>query len=431
MGKRAAGGVQRKPAVRKKPAASDARAGPAVEQRAHKPGAVVSRGVRAVGWQLRNDKPAMRIWSVGGGVDALPFAMHLLGIAQPTIEVSVEPNLDAAHFQVRCASHNHVYHRPEDLTPGSKAPCCKHAGQLCQLPFSKPDALVGVVADWKEAKDDDDQSVGARLMCAIRRSAATYFVFVVQCNAPGCLTNMTDALGDAYSVAMQPSVSLALSGAPLGGASAFVFGASKRAATDAAAVARSFVAMLQHCPNTVSHYDQIRSERPPSRKPAQPFDPDTSAIYWGTIKAGIAAAKTTGLWRDGVHALPAAGERTSEHMAAVRVSGKQQAHGDLFQALIGEGAICDISKTPVAATCKLAQVVGMLPPLLKSSMPWSMSHREIVSPADILAMKGITHTPQLNEFSSSDAMTLACTAPSAILIAFALAAIASATGHAM
>jgi hypothetical protein len=129
------------------------------------------------------------------------------------------------------------------------------------------------------------------------------------------------------------------------------------------------------------------SARPRVSLPSR-LTPDASAIYWGTIKAGIAAAKTTGLWRDGVHALPAAGERTSEHMAAVRVSGKQQAHGDLFQALIWEGAICDISKTPVTATCKLAQVVGMLPPLLKSSVPWSMSHREIVSPAGIPAMKG-------------------------------------------
>ncbi len=54
-GKRAAGGVQRKPAVRNKPAASDATAGPAVEQRAHKPGAVVSRAGRAVGLELWKD----------------------------------------------------------------------------------------------------------------------------------------------------------------------------------------------------------------------------------------------------------------------------------------------------------------------------------------------------------------------------------------
>ena len=182
------------------------------------------------------------------------------------------------------------------------------------------------------------------------------------------------------------------------------------------------------------HYDQIQT-RPPHSKPVRLSTNNVAAAdeqvdYWHAISTGVAAAKRGELWREGVRALLPAEDRASVHIAAAGWSGKHQAHGDIFQALVADGDLCDISKPPTAATCKHMQTSGMLPPLFRTSLPWSLSHQYMVSPAEILAMKGITGVVDLlAELSPADALALACSAPSAILLAFALAAICNATGH--
>jgi len=313
---------------------------------------------------------------------------------------------------------------------------------LCCLAPEPPDVLYAYVGEWRDAETASaakPRPMELLLADAVKWTRAAYFVFVIGNAGSGrCSENLTDALGSDYTLASVTGVSATQVGAPLDGVTGFVFGASKRSEHAAETLSQTFHALLRNGPGHVSHFAMaLRTTAAAGldRVPGQSGVDSASRVgdqakYWAAAKSVVAAAKVAGLWKDSRHKFATEDERASVYIRVAGGSPRAQALGDLYQAVgatePGVAAVVDLSKLP---DCKRLLPVGILPPLSKSSLPWSSQHMRFVHPADIGMMKGMLDVSELAELSESDALAVMCAPPSAVLLALATAAVCVATGH--
>jgi hypothetical protein len=380
---------------------------------------------------------SLTVHTVGCSSGCVEAGFSYLGIGIRTVVVDENP--DVLFFNLTSFDPEHAVsgamryvRKPGEAT--HSVPCCKHGGRMCAL--SPPDVLYAplvIKTDKAVAKGGD-----ADFRSAILRSRPKYFVlFKDGLVKYEDVEDYASGLSSSYRLVVE-HVKNCASGAPVPGATTFVFGVHHSRGEDAhQCIKEAFLEMVSHLDKTVLHADAFLGATrchplaPRATKTVSAEEALTRvAQYSITIKALIKKAKSEQHWTNDM-TLPDADDRVSKAVYAEGGTVNEMATADMYQVLlktwfdeaVTADAIVDLSK-PVDK--KNAICRGMLPRVMtKNAAVWAFKHGKFMRAEDIGLLHGLetTRFHFLSTRAGIDVVTSA--AVPAVLLALATAAVCS------
>ena len=310
------------------------------------------------------------------------------------------------------------------------APCCRHSGSLCQvIPSAPPDAVYLTTTSMRRRSMDDDGSMPDEISPAILLCKPQFFVAVTT-------RKEHIEVEGYYQVTEHFRHEDLLS--PIGGGMYLTLGARDGNRT-VECMMDTVRSMVTKCDGGIrSITGNMKETRQQKRAAPGPVECDDQVKYYGAMAEVEKAAKAAKVKLD----IPAnESDRASASLRLTLCGGNPRALAlaDAYQKLPLEG-----NPTPMPASarhCRIAdvgkpfhtsrvQANGKTPELSKGSIPVSYMLMQPLCGKDIGHCKGLKfdkHGARL--LGRSEVCELACMAPSAVLVAFATAAVAAETGH--